>query len=431
MSGLHRHSEGNGRTEKEKRRYYAVLGITLIFIAAAATAAFYLIKESRQMIKVDSAGGSTVPAQNVGKHLNDVWAEEILEGMSLEEKVSQMFLVRCPQQSALQMAAAYQFGGYILFGRDFDRKTPDEVKETIEAYQDASEIDMLIGVDEEGGTVSRISGNLQYGGAVFKSPQALYEEGGWERIALDTRLKADLLESLGINVNLAPVCDVSTDPTDYIYDRTFGKNAAMTAEYVKTVVQVMKEERIGSVLKHFPGYGNNQDTHQDLVVDTREMSAFEQNDFLPFEAGIKAGSGAVMVSHTVVTCMDPAAPASLSGQVHQILRQDLQFQGVIMTDDLSMDAITRYAQTEDAAVLAVEAGNDLICCTDFEVQIPAVYKAVTEGRISQERIDESVLRILKWKLELGVIPPKKDFRPMSSFFGKEAQWPSFTQQNQK
>lgn len=214
--------------------------------------------------------------------------------------------------------------------------------------------------------------------------------------------KCLLLQSLGINLNFAPVCDVSTCADDFMYPRTFGKNAADTAQYVKNVVTAMKQCHTGSVLKHFPGYGNNTDTHTDIAYDNRSYDTLTESDFLPFQAGIDAGADIVLVSHNIVACMDSEYPASLSLQVHEILRNDLGFTGVIITDDLFMDGIRNFTNNTNAAVLAVQAGNDLLCCTDFEEQIPAVLDAVKQGTISEEQIDKSVLRILQLKISLGL-----------------------------
>lgn len=156
----------------------------------------------------------------------------------------------------------------------------------------------------------------------------------------------------------------------------------------------MSEEGVGSVLKHFPGYGNNADTHTGIAYDHRPCETFLDSDFLPFQAGIHAGADMVLVSHNIVSCMDAQAPASLSLEVHKILREELGFTGVIITDDLAMNGVRDFAGDTEAAVLAVHAGNDLLCCTDFEVQIPAVLQAVEEGKITEEQINESVLRIL-------------------------------------
>jgi len=224
-----------------------------------------------------------------------------------------------------------------------------------------------------------------------------------EEITSDTKEKSTLLKSLGINVNFAPVSDVSTDPNDYIYKRSFGKDAKKTSQYVKNVVKTMKGEKIGSVLKHFPGYGNNVDTHTGVAHDDRSYETFEKSDFLPFEAGIKEGADFVLVSHNIVASMDPNYPASLSKKVHQTLRDDLNFDGLIITDDLYMDAILKFAGKEEVAVLAIQALNDVICCTDFEIQIPAVVQALERGDIDLKQVEDSVFRILKKKIELGLL----------------------------
>lgn len=331
-------------------------------------------------------------------------AKEILEAMSLEEKVGQLFFVRCNNDTAVNDISTYHLGGMILFSENFEDKTKNEVIETISEYQSITKIPLLIGVDEEGGTVNRISKFSTFRAVPFKSPQELYKLGGFDLIISDTIEKADLLLSLGVNVNLAPVCDISTNPNNFIYNRSFGKKAKETSEYVRTVVSTMNSQEIGSTLKHFPGYGNNVDTHTEIAIDQRSLDTFMNNDFLPFEAGIDAGTGSILVSHTIVTCLDTKHPASLSPAVHNILRNDLSFQGVIMTDDLSMDAIKQYTNEETAGVLAVIAGNDLIIASDFNVQIPAVINAVKNHKIKEERINESVMRILLWKLSLGILP---------------------------
>ena len=327
---------------------------------------------------------------------------EMLDNMTIPEKVGQMFMVRVPKEYADIKASEYHLGGYIMFGRDFDNKTKEEVMGNIASWQSASDIPMLIGVDEEGGTVNRISTNTEFRSEPFKSSQELYKEGGFDLIYEDTINKSNFLKELGINVNFAPVVDVSTNPDDYIYKRSFGKNANLTSEYASTVVTAMKEANVASVLKHFPGYGNNTDTHTGISIDNRTLESFKESDFLPFEAGIKAGANIVLVSHNIVTNIDPDNPASLSTRVHEILRDDLGFAGVIITDDLYMDAISKNYDSS-VAVLAILAGNDLICTTDFESQIPEVIAAVEDGTISIDRINESVRRILELKLELNLI----------------------------
>lgn len=334
-------------------------------------------------------------------------AELYVNNLPLEAQVAQMFFARCPDVDAAALAAEYDIGGYILFGRDFEGQTPDSVTATIQSYQDAAATPMLIGVDEEGGTVVRVSANPAFRAEKFRSPQALYNEGGFDLITSDTREKDELLASIGVNVNFAPVCDVSTDPNDFMNARSFGRDAAQTSEYVRTVVGQMAADGMGMVLKHFPGYGNNIDTHTGIATDERPIETFRESDFLPFAAGIEAGAQSVLVSHNIVTCMDSELPASLSPAVHDILRDELGFEGVIMTDDLIMEAITDYTGGENAAVLAVQAGNDMLVSSDFVTQYNAVLAAVQDGTISEDRIRESAIRVIRWKMDLGLLEEAK------------------------
>lgn len=351
----------------------------------------------------DVPSQNNVNSQTSGTENEDQIIQELLSSMSVEEKVGQMFFVRCPDTGAAEAVSQYKLGGYILFGRDFKGKTAEQVRSDIDSYQSAAGVPLLIGTDEEGGTVVRASSNPNLFPHVCQSPQALYAQGGMDSIIQDARQKSLTLLDLGVNVNLAPVADVSTDPNDFIYDRSFGQDAQATADYVSNVVQAMNAEGIGSVLKHFPGYGNNADTHTGVAIDQRPYETFETSDYLPFTAGIQAGADAVLVSHNVMSCVDSQLPASLSPAVHQELRNTLGFQGVIMTDDLAMEAVAAYATNESAAVMAVQAGNDMIVTTDFQTQIPQVVEAVNNGTIDEAQIDQSVTRILQWKYDLGLL----------------------------
>ena len=334
-------------------------------------------------------------------------AELYVNNLPIEAQVAQMFFARCPEVEAAALAGQYDIGGYILFGRDFEGQTRESVTETIQSYQDAAATPMLIGVDEEGGTVVRISSNPNFRASKFRSPQSLYNEGGFGLITSDTKEKDALLASIGVNVNFAPVCDVSTNPNDFMNARAFGKDASQTSEFVRTVVGQMLADNTGMVLKHFPGYGNNIDTHTGIATDDRPIETFRESDFLPFQAGIAAGAQSVLVSHNIVTCMDSELPASLSPAVHDILRDELGFEGVIMTDDLIMEAITDYTGGENAAVLAVQAGNDMLVSSDFVTQYNAVLAAVQDGTISEDRIRESAIRVIRWKMELGLLDAAK------------------------
>ena len=327
----------------------------------------------------------------------------IINSMSTEALVGQLFLARCPDANAIADIAEYHLGGFVLFGRDFANETFASVQSQIDAYQAASQIPMLIATDEEGGTVTRVSSNSQFRSTRFPSPRNLYAEGGIDLILQTEQEKSLLLKSLGVNVNLGPVCDITTDPESFMYKRSLGESPAITGAFAAEICKLMKQEQVGSVLKHFPGYGNNVDTHTGIARDSRSLEQLEASDLIPFRAGIAAGCDGILVSHTIVEALDPVLPASLSPAVNRHLRKDLGFDGVIITDDLIMDAITEQYGAEEAAVLAVLAGCDMLCSSEYQIQYTAVLDAVNSGRIPLTQICESVARILNWKYHLGLI----------------------------
>ena len=327
-------------------------------------------------------------------------ANELLNTMTIDEKIAQLFLVRVPDNS-LEEVKKYQFGGYILFSKDTKNLTKDELKNKIASWQNASKIPLLIAVDEEGGTVVRISNNKNLRETKFKSSQELYNEGGFDLIKEDTKEKNNLLYELGINVNLAPVADISTNPDDYMYKRSFGKDYNKTKEYIKTVIRASKNTNVSNVLKHFPGYGNNVDTHTGVAIDNRTLDEFRKNDFIPFIQGINEGAEAILVSHNIIENIENV-PASLSKNVHNILRNELKFSGIIMTDDLAMSGITTYI-AESPSVMALKAGNDLIIITDYLTGINDIKNSLNNNEINEDLINKAVLKIIAWKYYKGLI----------------------------
>ena len=253
----------------------------------------------------------------------------------------------------------------------------------------------------------RISQNTNLRGTPFRSPQLLFAMGGMERIKSDAAEKASLLTELGVNVNLAPVADVSTSPEDFIYSRTLGQGPEETAEYVTTVLQQFQKKNLSAVLKHFPGYGSNSDTHTGASLDERTLLELENRDLIPFQAGIDAGVYAIMVSHNTVAAMDKTLPASLSPEVHRYLRETMGFTGVIMTDELSMDAISGEKLPLEKGVgiytQALLAGNDLLLCNDYTAAYEEILQAVQDGIISEDLLNRAVFRILCWKCTLGLM----------------------------
>jgi len=329
--------------------------------------------------------------------------QQILDKMTLEDRVGQLFLARCCSSTAVQDISDYHLGGFVLFAQDFEGQTPESVRALLSSYQTAAQIPLLLAVDEEGGTVNRISRYSAFRATPFPSPRSAYAKGGMEYVLTIEEEKTKLLADLGLNLNLGPVCDLADDPAAFLYSRSLGLSAEQTGAYVSSVVRLKKEYHIGSALKHFPGYGNNADTHTGIAIDDRRMEDLAQWDLLPFASGIEAGAGCVLVSHTIVNALDPETPASLSPAVHTYLRQDMNFHGVIMTDDLVMQAITNQYGAGEAAVLAVLAGNDLLCSTEFQTQYQAVLDAVTDGRIEIDTLNNAVRHVLQWKIDLGLI----------------------------
>ena len=353
--------------------------------------------------KVDNKSNKDIKV-NKNINSNELFSKEYesaqvkLDNMSLEEKVGQLFLVRYDKNMALSWINDYYAGGYILFAKDFDNHTKESIKEELSSLNKNSKIPMVFAVDEEGGYVTRVSRYKAFRDEKFPSPRDVYDSLGEEGLESIEKEKGELLLSLGINLNLAPVADVSVDSNDFINIRTFNRDAKETANLIGLMVDYANEIGISSSLKHFPGYGNNVDTHTGVAIDERSYDNFLNNDYLPFEEGIKRKVPSILVSHNIIKCIDSEYPATLSKMiVTGELRNKLNFSGIIITDDLSMGAVSSYVDDNSAAVLAINAGNDLIITSDFVNMYNSVITAVKSGKIKMETIDTAVRRILAWK----------------------------------
>ncbi len=398
----------------------AVLVGTLSFCAVCLSAA--LGKEQKSPVSEESAA-SMVPEESAGlssspeaapeaseeaeaEALPDRFsafypqARDIIAQMTLSEKIGQMFLSDFPQTAQQQMMENYHPAGMILFAKQVAPHNAETLSRLLDRCRANEKIPPVFAVDEEGGEVVRISKYYAFRNRPFPSPQSLWKKGGLDALRADAEEKSRLLLDIGIGLNLAPVCDISENPKDYIYDRTLGLDAEQTAEGIRAIVETMEKSGISCALKHFPGYGGNPDTHTGTAHDTRSHTELAEKDFLPFQAGIEANAELVMFSHNVVSAIDPKLPASLSPEMHRILREELKFSGIAITDDLSMQAVDEFG--DEAVLLAFEAGNNLIISHNLPQDYASLQKAVEEERITEEQLNEAILPTIAWKLEKGM-----------------------------
>ncbi|MDE6625767.1 MAG: beta-hexosaminidase [Lachnospiraceae bacterium] len=350
---------------------------------------------------------------------------ELIKNMSLEEKLAQMMILTNEKDIISDILNRYQPGGILLFAKDFTGNTTKQVQSRVDTLQSYMTYPLFVTVDEEGGQVSRISGMAVDRGErnetaqgqtlrqssdeahdklpEFQSARVLYGSGDLEAVQADTIVKSDFLMSMGINLNFGPVADVVKSRTAYMYDRSASGVAQETAEYVSVVVKSMGDSGIGSCLKHFPGYGNNVNTHTTYAKDSKSLETYQSEDFLPFETGIASGADMVMVSHIVMEAVDGENPASLSPAVHELLRNELGFTGVVIADDLNMRAVLNSMTLEKATEAALTAGNDMVFSADLMKSMKGAKQALTAGEITEQQVDKAVARILRLKMKLGLI----------------------------
>ncbi len=325
-------------------------------------------------------------------------AKEIVAAMSLEEMIGQIYMVH-HSTSSLEDIEKYHLGGIILFGSDFKNKTKDEVITMTNDLQSQAKIPLLLAVDEEGGIVVRVSSNKNLRDSIFLSPRVLYNQGGFDLIRQDNIEKNTLLKSLGLNINLAPVLDISNDKNDYIYSRSIGLSPELTGEFAINIIDSSKESGIVNVFKHYPGYGSNKDTHKSSSVDTRSLEEIEQ-DLLPFRMAIDNGAEAIMISHNTVEALDNINPASISINNHNYLRNTLNFTGMIITDALNMGAT---ADVENMGLKSLLAGNNILVTKNYTRDINEILENIKNGSLSKEYVRSLAIKIIELKIKMGLL----------------------------
>ena len=339
-------------------------------------------------------------------------AETLLESMGVREKVFQLFMVfpeqltgKAPVTSAgdamRQGLERYPVGG-VIFDRD-SMKSREQVRGLLDDMQSMSRVPLLMACDEEGGRVNRLMGAV---GTPYVGPMLSYRDGGAETAKANALKIAGGLTSCGFNMDLAPVADVWSNPDNKVIgNRAYSTDFQEAAELVSAAVTGFHEGGVACTLKHFPGHGNTyEDSHNGLAKVYRTREQLEEGELKPFRAGIAAGADAVMVGHLVAGEID-GEPATMSHViVTDILRGELGFAGVIMTDSLQMDAISKNYTPGEAALRAIEAGVDMpLCPDDLGWAAEAVLYALETGRLTEARLNESALRILELKETYGLL----------------------------
>ena len=345
-------------------------------------------------------------------------AQALLDTMTDDEKLWQLFFVTPEAITNVDTATVagettkkaleqYPVGGIVYFAKNLEDR--EQTVALLENTQSYAKIPLFLGVDEEGGTVSRVGSNPEMGVPSVGDMRSL---GKQQDPAVVHAAGQDIgggLHALGFNLDFAPVADVAQGADSVIGSRSFGSDPELCASLAGVIVKSLRAEGIVSCLKHFPGYGSaTVDDHNGTSIVEKSLSELEACDLIPFQSIIAAEGSVpfVMVSHLSypsVTGSD--TPADLSSSiVTDILRDKLEYQNVIITDSHSMASITDHYSAGDAAVKALEAGCDMILMpSDLQAVFDAVKAAVADGTLSQARIDESVLRILTVKAEYGII----------------------------
>ena len=345
-------------------------------------------------------------------------AQALLDTMTDEEKIWQLFFVTPEAITNVNTATVagettkkaleqYPVGGIVYFAKNLEDR--EQTVALLENTQSYAKIPLFLGVDEEGGTVSRVGSNPEMGVPSVGDMRSLGKQQDPAAAYTAGQDIGGSLHALGFNLDFAPVADVAQGADSVIGSRSFGSDPELCASLAGVIVKSLRAEGIVSCLKHFPGYGSaTVDDHNGTSIVEKTLSELEGCDLVPFQS-IIASEGSVpfvMVSHLSypnVTGSD--TPADLSASiVTDILRDKLDYQNVIITDSHSMASITDHYSAGDAAVKALAAGCDMILMpSDLQAAFDAVKAAVADGTLSQARIDESVLRILTVKAEYGII----------------------------
>ena len=344
--------------------------------------------------------------------------------MTLDEKIYQLFIVTPEALTGYsQVTSAGEttemalqekhVGGLIYFSNNLTSlsQTMDMLEATQKYAFEEGGIGLFLAVDEEGGEVARCGNKL--GTSQLEPMQTYGERNDFDEAYGVGQTLGRTLSVVGFNVDFAPVADVNLNPNNELGDRIFSSDPNVVANMVDAVVTGIQEQnQVAATLKHFPGLGaEDGNTHDDnKVVVNRTLDQLRETEFVPFKSGIDAGADFVMVSHEIVTGVGDDLPSCLSPIVcTDLLRNELGFEGIIITDSLQMNTVSGVYEPGEAAVMALEAGCDMLLIpANFNEAVAGVKEAVESGRISEERINRSVKRILDEKKKLNILQREEE-----------------------
>lgn len=421
-------NNGNNQKSSGGFLYKLMIFVCIIALIIAAGAGFVFIREIKNSEKEKSASpsGTTLKSDDKTADIQDITEESttgntvdnldqydrIISKMSLHEKICQMFIVTPESLTGFDVVTAsgdttknclkqYPVGGLIYFAANLE--SMEQAKEMLsgakEIQKNLGMIPMFYAIDEEGGDVARCADAL---GTTSFDPMYLYKEMGTDTAYSNAKTIAGDISSVGFNLDFAPVADTWSNPANTVIgQRAYSDDFAETAELVAAAVRGFSDGGVYCSVKHFPGHGDTaEDSHYGTAVSAKTLAELEQNEYLAFKNGIEAGADMVMMGHITMTSVDQL-PASVSKtMITDELRGKLGYDGVVITDSLAMGAVTEMYESGELAVKIVDAGADMLLMPqDMKSAVEALEKAVEDGTITEERINESIRRILILKSE--------------------------------
>ncbi len=425
--------ERRRRRQQDTRNAIVILIIFLMVIALLVISGVYVFNRfvrtdnsgSQEVVQVDDTETPAETEEATETEQEEVideltqQATEFVAGMTLEDKIAQMFMITPEALTGYSNVTAAgdatkeaynsrPVGGIIYMSNNLQgtEQTTTMLTNMQAIANERTGLPVFLSVDEEGGSVARIAGNSAFGVTDVGDMSAIGATGDAQNAYNAGTVIGTYLKALGFNMDFAPVADVLTNSENTVIgDRSFGSDSQLVAQMVVAELEGLSDQGIYGVVKHFPGHGGSaEDSHEGSAISEKPFSELMAEELVPFQQAIDAGVSVVMVGHiSLPNITGDYTPATLSPlMVTTVLREQMGYDGIVITDGMNMSAITDSYASDEAAVLAVTAGVDMILMPeDYETAYNGLLAAVNDGTITEERIDESVIRIVRLKLEMS------------------------------